>query len=225
MSGQNIPSSGIITSNGVSISSMSMPSAGYVKSNGSSFSSVSNIPTSDLTGSINITNGGTGANNASDARTNLGLKIGTDIQAYNGALQSISGLSTSADQMLYTTGSNTYNTTSLTSFGRSFVANNNVSDAVNMLNLGSANFVEFKEIATNAGTSSSGVIHHYFTNGPSLRFGFGLYNTESGSNTGSDLGLWTYNDSGLFINSAMTIVTILLILLMLLHFQSIINKI
>lgn len=54
------------------------------------------------------------ANNLSDitnqaaARNNLGLNIGSDVQAWNAALQSISGLTTVANNMLYTTASNTY---------------------------------------------------------------------------------------------------------------------
>jgi hypothetical protein len=58
---------------------------------------------------------------ATTARTNLGLAIGTDVQAYDAALQSIAGLTTSADQLIYTTGSDTYATSTLTAFGRSLV--------------------------------------------------------------------------------------------------------
>jgi len=68
-----------------------------------------------------IADGGTGASSASSARTNLGLAIGSDVQAYNAALQSIAGLSTSANQTIYATGSNTYAVTSLTAFGRSLI--------------------------------------------------------------------------------------------------------
>jgi hypothetical protein len=52
--------------------------------------------------------------------------VGSIVQAYNAGLQSISGLTESADQMLYTTGDNTYTLTSLTAFGRSLIddANN-----------------------------------------------------------------------------------------------------
>lgn len=58
---------------------------------------------------------------ASAARTTLGLVIGTNVQAYDAGLASIAGLTTSADQAIYTTGSDTYATTSLTSFGRSLI--------------------------------------------------------------------------------------------------------
>ena len=67
------------------------------------------------------------ANNLSDldsaatARSNLGVAIGSDVQAYDVGLASIAGLNTSADQMIYTTGTDSYATTSLTSFGRSLV--------------------------------------------------------------------------------------------------------
>lgn len=65
-----------------------------------------------------VADGGTGSSSPSGARTNLGVAIGTDVQAYDPALQSISGLTTSANQMIYTTGADTYATTTLTSFAR-----------------------------------------------------------------------------------------------------------
>lgn len=43
------------------------------------------------------------------------------VQAYDAGLTSIAGLTTSADQMIYTTGADTYATTSLTSFARSLL--------------------------------------------------------------------------------------------------------
>ena len=58
---------------------------------------------------------------ASAQRTTLGLAIGTNVQAYDAGLQSISGLTTSANQMIYTTGSDTYATTGLTAAGRAIL--------------------------------------------------------------------------------------------------------
>jgi hypothetical protein len=58
---------------------------------------------------------------AAAQRTTLGLAIGSNVQAYDAGLQSISGLTTSANQMIYTTGSDTYATTSLTAAGRAIL--------------------------------------------------------------------------------------------------------
>ena len=78
--------------------------------------------TTSVSGVLPIANGGTNAPNASDARTNLGLAIGTNVQAYDAGLQSISGLTTAANNMIYTTALDVYATTSLTSAARSLLA-------------------------------------------------------------------------------------------------------
>jgi pyruvate/2-oxoglutarate/acetoin dehydrogenase E1 component len=67
--------------------------------------------------------------NASVARTTLGVVIGTDVQAQDAGLQSIADLTTSANQMLYTTGSDTYATTAVTAFGRSLLDDTDAEDA------------------------------------------------------------------------------------------------
>jgi hypothetical protein len=84
-----------------------------------------------------IDDGGTGASSATDARTNLGLAIGTDVQAYDAGLLSIAGLTTAADQLLYLTGVDTYATSPLPSYSRDFLASgNSASDARTVLELG-----------------------------------------------------------------------------------------
>jgi hypothetical protein len=65
--------------------------------------------------------GGTGATTAAAARTNLGLSIGTNVQAQDAGLQSIANLTTAADTLIYTTASDTYATTPLTTYGRSLI--------------------------------------------------------------------------------------------------------
>lgn len=49
--------------------------------------------TTHVTGALPVTNGGTGANTQANARTNLGLAIGSNVQAWNAQLDAISALS------------------------------------------------------------------------------------------------------------------------------------
>lgn len=58
---------------------------------------------------------------AAAQRTTLGLVIGTNVQAYDAGLQSISGLTTAADKMIYTTASDTYAVTTVTSYARTLL--------------------------------------------------------------------------------------------------------
>jgi len=53
-----------------------------------------------------VANGGTGATSASAARTELGLVIGTDVQAYNARLADIAGITYAQGDVLYHNGTN-----------------------------------------------------------------------------------------------------------------------
>ncbi|WP_244519860.1 MULTISPECIES: hypothetical protein [unclassified Ensifer] len=80
-----------------------------------------------------VTTGGTGATSASGARTALGVEIGTNVQAYDAGLQSIAGLVTVADQIIYTTALDVYATTALTPFARTLLDDADASAALTTL--------------------------------------------------------------------------------------------
>ncbi|GCA52389.1 hypothetical protein KGO5_04854 [Sinorhizobium sp. KGO-5] len=80
-----------------------------------------------------VTAGGTGATSASAARTNLGLAIGTNVQAYDAGLQSIAALATAADRMIYTTAADAYATTALTPFARTILGDADAAAALTTL--------------------------------------------------------------------------------------------
>jgi len=87
--------------------------AGYVKSTGTILTTTVSIPGTDVsgnipgnaanvTGTIAVANGGTGATSASGARVALGLVIGQTIQGYAANLQALSGMGTNG--LMYRSG-------------------------------------------------------------------------------------------------------------------------
>lgn len=113
---------------------------------------ITNTTLSGIT-DLAIADGGTGASTAAGARTNLGIVIGTDVQAYDPALASIAGLTTSANQVIYTTGADTYATTSLTAFGRSLIDDADAATARTTLGLGSISTQAASSVAITGGTA------------------------------------------------------------------------
>lgn len=98
-----------------------------------------------------VADGGTGASDASTARTNLGVAIGTDVQAYDDTLQSLSALGTAADKYAYTTGVDTWAEGSITSAGRAILDDADAAAQRTTLELGTA-------ATLNVGTSANNIV-------------------------------------------------------------------
>ena len=140
------------TSDRISVSSDAIDiAATYVGQN--SITTLGTIATGTWQGTaVAIGYGGTGAANAADARSNLGLAIGTDVQAYDAELAALAGLSSAADRLPYFTGSGTAALATFTSFGRSLVDDADAEAARTTLGLGTIAVQNANNVSITGGT-------------------------------------------------------------------------
>ena len=129
----------------VAVSSVTSTELGYVSG---VTSAIQTQIDSKLTASNNLSD----VSSASTARTNLGLAIGTNVQAYDAELQAIAGLTSAADKGIQFTGSGTAATFDLTTAGKALLDDASASAQRTTLGLGTIATQNANNVALTGGT-------------------------------------------------------------------------
>ena len=120
---------------------------------------------SSITGTLAVSDGGTGATSASDARTNLGVAIGSDVQAHGDVLDDLSGLSQAANKGIFFDTGNSAATFDLSAAGRALLDDADAAAQRTTLGLAIGSDVQAydAELAALAGLTSAANKLAYFT--------------------------------------------------------------
>lgn len=103
---------------------------------------------------VALADGGTGSSTAAGARTNLGLVIGTDVQAFDAELAAIAGLVSAADKVPYFTGSGTAAVADFSVAGRALVDDADAAAQRTTLGLGTIATQASASVSITGGTMS-----------------------------------------------------------------------
>ena len=120
---------------------------------------------SSITGTLAVSDGGTGATSASDARTNLGVAIGSDVQAHGDVLDDLSGLTQASNKGIFFDTGNSAATFDLTAAGRALLDDADAAAQRTTLGLAIGSDVQAydAELAALAGLTSAANKLAYFT--------------------------------------------------------------
>jgi hypothetical protein len=120
---------------------------------------------SSITGTLAVGDGGTGATSAANARTNLGVAIGSDVQAHGAILDDLSGLTQAANKGVFFDTANSAATFDLTAAGRALLDDADAAAQRTTLGLAIGSDVQAydAELAALAGLTSAANKLAYFT--------------------------------------------------------------
>ena len=137
-----------LVSNGsgkVAVSSVTATELGYV-------SGVTSAIQTQIGTKLTASNNLSDVSSTSTARTNLGLAIGTDVQAYDAELAAIAGLTSAADKGIQFTGSGTAAVFDLTTAGKALLDDADASTQRTTLGLGTIATQNANSVALTGGT-------------------------------------------------------------------------